>query len=100
MQHHFPILLENIPEKRCGRIILLWKTFKLLLKGNSLTVLQLEQYVFCVTIMYLRSLVFKFGEVKNFYCLANPVRHRWKEIILWVHEMTLTTKPESESSVV
>ena len=74
---------------------MLWKSFKLLRKGNWLTVLQLEQYVFCVTITYLRSPAFKFGELNQFSYTVNPVRHRWKQMILWVHETTLTTKPES-----
>jgi len=42
-----------------GKIILLWKTFKLLPEGTWLTVLQLEQRVFCTSITYLRSLAFK-----------------------------------------
>ena len=49
-----------------GKNIFLWKTFNFLPKGNWLTVLQLEQYVFCITIVHLRSLAFKVGELNNF----------------------------------
>ena len=49
-----------------GQIILLGTTFKLLPKGNCLTIFQLEQYVFCRTITYLRSLAFKVGVLKIF----------------------------------
>jgi hypothetical protein len=45
------------------RIILLWKTFKLLPKGNWLTVWYLEQYVFCITITYSQSLAFKIADL-------------------------------------
>jgi len=44
------------------KIILLWKIFKLLPMGIWLTVLQLEQQVFYITI-YLQSLAFKVGEL-------------------------------------
>ena len=39
------------------------ENIKLLPKGNWLTMLQLEQYVFCITITYLRSLAFKVDEL-------------------------------------
>jgi hypothetical protein len=74
-----------------GEIILLWNTFKLLLKGYWLTVLKLQQYVCCITI-YLRILAFKVGEL-NFFTRRIKT-YRWKEMILWVHEMALTTKSE------
>jgi len=64
-------------------------------KGNWLTVLQLKQRVFCITITYLRSLAFKVGGVNQFSYAANPIRHRWKEMILCVHETTLTTNSEA-----
>ena len=79
-------------DTQVGKIILLWKTFKLLSKGNWLPVLQLEQYMLCTTITYLRSLVFKFGELNQFSYAPNQERCRWNEMILWVHETTLTTK--------
>jgi hypothetical protein len=49
-----------------GKIILLWKTLKLLLKGNWLTVLQLEQNVLYITVTYLRSLACELGEENQF----------------------------------
>ena len=61
-------------------------------KGDWLTVLQLEQYVFCITITYLRSLAFKVGELNKFSYASNQDRYRWNEMMLWVHETTLTTK--------
>jgi hypothetical protein len=43
MQHHKPILFETIAEETwMGKIILLWKTFNLLLKGNWLTVFTID----------------------------------------------------------
>ena len=48
------------------KITLLWKTFKLLTKGNLVAVLQMEQYVFCITITYSQSLAFKVGELNHF----------------------------------
>jgi len=38
---------------------------------------------------------FKIGELKQFSYASNQNRHRWKEMILWVHETTLTTKSEA-----
>jgi len=78
-----------------GKIILLWKTFKLLPEGNWLTVLQLEQHVFCTSITYLRSLAFKVGELNQFSYAPNQDRYRWNEMMLWVHETTLTTKSDA-----
>ena len=71
---------------------MLWKTFKLLPEGNWLTVLQLEKYVFCITITYLRNPVFKVSELNQFSYILNQGRYRWKEMILWVHETTLTSE--------
>jgi len=78
-----------------GKIILPWITFKLLLEGNCLTVLQLEQYVFCATIAYLRSLAFKAGELNQLSYAPNQDRYRWNEMMLWVHKSTLTIKSET-----
>jgi hypothetical protein len=72
----------------------MWKTFKLLVKRNRLTVLQWKQYVFCITISYLRSVALKV-ELKSFSYALNQDRYRCKEVILWVLEMTLTTKSEA-----
>ena len=77
------------------KIILLSKTFKLLPEVNQLAILRLEQYAFCITITYLRSLAFKVGELKQFSYTPNQDRHRWNEMVLWVHETTLTTKSEA-----
>ena len=44
--------------------------------------------VFYITITYLRSLAFKVGELNQ----DNQDRCRWNEMILRVHETTLTTK--------
>jgi len=74
-----------------GKIMLLWKTFKLLPKGNWLTVLQLEQYVFCTTITYLRSLAFKVGELNQLSYAPNQGRYRSNEMMLWVHKTILST---------
>jgi hypothetical protein len=57
-----------------GKDILLWKTFRLLPKGNWLTFLQLEQNVFCITITYLLSLAFRVGELKQFFYALNQER--------------------------
>ena len=73
-----------------GKIIWLWKTFKLLTKGDRLTVLQLEQYLLCITITYLRSLAFKVGKLNQFSYAPNQDRFRWNEMILCVHETTHT----------
>jgi len=39
--------------------------------GHLLTVLQLEQYVFCTTISYVGSLAFKVGELNQFSYAPN-----------------------------
>jgi len=51
-----------------GKIILLWKTFKLLPEGNWLTALQ---YVFCTTVTYLRSLSFEVSKLNQFSYAPN-----------------------------
>jgi hypothetical protein len=73
------------------KIILPWKTFKLLLKGDRLTILQVEQYVFCITNTYLRSLAFKVGKLDQLSYAPNQDRHRRNQMVLWVHETTLKT---------
>ena len=80
-----------------GKIILLWKIFKLLPAGNWLTAMQLEQYVFCTTITYLRSLAFKVGEVNQFSYAQNQERYRWNEMILWVHKTKFATKSKAST---
>ena len=50
--------------------------------------MQLEQYVFCITITYLRSVALKVGELNQFSYALNHDRYLWKEMILWVHETT------------
>jgi hypothetical protein len=77
------------------KIIFLWKIFKLWPNGNWLTVLQLEKYVFCITIAYLRRLAFKVGEMNQFSRAPHPDRHRGNEMVLWGHETTLTTESEA-----
>ena len=77
------------------KTILRWKIFKLLPKGKWLVVLQMERCVFCITITYLRSLAFKAGELHQFSYAPNQDRHRWNEMVLRVHETTLTTKSEA-----
>ena len=69
------------------KIILLWKTFMLLPKGNWLTILKLKQCVFRINSTYLRSLAFKVGELKQFAYEPNQDRYRWNEMILGVHEI-------------
>jgi hypothetical protein len=64
-------------------------------KGNWLSVLQLEQYVTCITTTYLRSLAFKVGELNQFSYAPKQDRCCWNEMVLWVHEATLTTKSEA-----
>jgi hypothetical protein len=48
--------------------------------------MQLEQYIFCLTITYLQSTAFKVDELNQFSYSTNQDRYRWKEMILWVHE--------------
>jgi hypothetical protein len=66
-------------------------------EGELVKLLKLEQYVFCVTTTYLRSLAFKVGElrVNQFSYAPNPDRYRWNEMLLWDHAATLTTKSET-----
>jgi len=59
--------------------------------GNYLTVFQLEQYVFCTTITYVRSLAFKVGELNQFSYAPNQDRYRSKAMMLWVQKTTLST---------
>jgi hypothetical protein len=46
-------------------------------------------------ISYLRSLAFKVGELNQFSYSPNEDRYRWNELVLWVHETTLTIKSET-----
>ena len=78
---------------------MLRKKFMLLPKGNWLSVLQLEQYVSCITTTYLRSLAFKVRELNQFSHAPNQDRYRWKEMMLCVHETTLTTKSEAATVI-
>ena len=55
-------------------------------------ILQLEQYVFCITITDLRNLAFKVGEINRFSLAMNKDKYRWKEMVVWFHEKPLTTK--------
>jgi hypothetical protein len=78
-----------------GKTFMLRKIFKLLPKGNCLSVLQLGQYVFCITTTYLGNLAFKVFELNQFAYAPNQDRRRRNEMVLWVHEAILTTKPET-----
>jgi len=51
--------------------------------------------VFCITTTYLRSLAFKVVELNQFSYAPNQDRCRRNEMVLWVHEATLTTKSET-----
>jgi hypothetical protein len=64
-------------------------------KEIVLPFLQLEQNVFCITINDLRSLAFKVAELNHFPHTPNEDRYRWKQILLWAHETTPTTKSEA-----
>jgi len=68
------------------------KIFKLLPKRNCLTILQLEQHVFYVSMNHLRGLAFKVGKLNLFSYTPNQDRYRWDEMILWVHGTTIPTK--------
>jgi hypothetical protein len=50
--------------------------------------------VFSITITYLLSLAFRVGELNTFFYAPNQERYRWNELMLWVHETTLTTNSE------
>jgi len=47
--------------------------------------------VTCRTIYGLRSVVFKDGELDHFTHTPNNDRYCWKEMVLWLHETTITT---------
>jgi hypothetical protein len=68
------------------------KKFKLLPKRNWLTVLQLEQYLFCIPINYLQGLTFKAGELNQFSYAPNQEKYGWDERIMWVCETTIQAK--------
>jgi hypothetical protein len=57
--------------------------------------LRLEQYIFRITIIELRSLILKVVELNHLPHTPNKDRNRWKNIALWVHEKTPTTKFEA-----
>ena len=46
-----------------GKNYFVVKNLNLLTKSNWLTISQLEQYVFCIEITYLRSIAFNVGEL-------------------------------------
>jgi len=96
MQHHFPILFENIPEEtlRWEKLFSSGKP-SYCCKGIGLPFSQLEQYVFCMTIPYLRSMAFTVGEQIQFSYAPNQDRNRWNQMVLRVHETTFTTTSEA-----
>ena len=58
--------------------------------------LQLQQYVFCITVTVLRSLAFnKVAKLNHLSHTPNKDRSRWKEMVLWIHKTTPTTKSEA-----
>jgi len=63
MQHHFPIVFENKPKETLRNNYFAVENIQVIAERNWLTVLQLEHYLFCETITYLQSLVFKVGDV-------------------------------------
>jgi hypothetical protein len=95
MQHHFPTVLENIPD-----VTLRWeklffcKTFQVIAEEVLFNHLQLEQSVFYITINYLRSLAFTVVVLNLFSCTPNQDRYRWNEMIQWVHETIHTAMSE------
>jgi hypothetical protein len=83
MQHHMPILSEQIPNRALRwEKLFCRETFKLLPKGNWL-----EQHMF---IPDLRSLAFKVDELNNFPHIPNNDRYNWKKMVLMVHQTTST----------
>jgi hypothetical protein len=67
---------------------------KIIAEGQLVKIifLRLEQYKFCITITELHCLAFKVAELNNFPPRSNKDRYRWKEMVLWIHEMALVTK--------
>jgi hypothetical protein len=61
---------------------------------------EIESYVFCITITDLRSLTLEVGKPYQFSHEPIKDRYRWKAMVLWVHEITLTSlrQPYAERS--
>ena len=67
-------------------------------EGDLGNLLQLDHYVLCITVTYLRSLAFKVDELNQFSCASQQEISRWNEMTLWVHKTTLTTTSETGKS--
>jgi hypothetical protein len=76
MKNYFGV--ENIPVIAEGKLVTPF--------------LRKEQYVFCTTITKLRNLAFKVVELNRCFLSLNKDRYRWKGMVLWIYETTLTTK--------
>ena len=68
------------------------ENIQVIAEGEPVNDFAIGTICFCTTITYLRSLAFKVGELKQFSYAPNQDRHHWNEMILWVHETTLTSK--------
>jgi hypothetical protein len=98
MRHHFTVLFENIPDNTLrGR-----KSFAV----KNIQVIAEREIVNRVAVCTMRVLYnhhlftkpgFKVGELNQHSYAPSQDRYRWKEIIMWIHESTLTTKSEKST---
>ena len=57
-----------------GKNYLAVENMQVIVEEELVNLLQLEQYVFCIIITYLRSLAFKVSELIQFYEFRRPTR--------------------------
>jgi len=96
MQRHFPIFFKNIPDETLRwEKLFICENIQVTAEVELVNRFQLKQYLFCLTTTYLQSVPFKVDELNQFSYSQDQDRYRWKEIMLWVHETTLTTKSEA-----
>lgn len=98
MQHHVPILFEEIPEEtlRWEKLFYSEKNY-VIAEGKLFNRFYNWGNVFCITITDLRSLEFKVGELNHCPHIPNKDGYRREEMVLWVHETTPTSKIEAST---
>ena len=96
MQHHVPILIEEILEEtlRWEKFFCSGKKNYVIAEGKLANCFHNWSNVFCMTITDLRRLAFQVGQLNHFPHTPNKEGYRRDEMVLWVHETSIT-KSES-----
>ena len=73
---------------------MLWKTFKLLTEGNWLTFCNWNNTYFVQPSLFYEAWLLKL--MNSVIFLRTQTRQwRWNEMVVWIHETTLTTKSDA-----